>query len=118
MIAIIEGMKILIAIEPVDFRKGIDSLKSLCLECLAVDPFSGTLFVFRNRSATAIKILYYDGCSFWLVLKRLSQGKFPYWPKSPKENITLVQAREFFVLLNAGKPQLAEFPQVWRKLIN
>jgi transposase len=116
MIAIVEQMKILLAIEPIDFRKGIDSLKCLCLNHLNCDPYSGTLFVFRNRSATSIKILFYDGSSFWLVLKRLSSGKFQSWPKSSTEVLSQLQARELFVLLNGGNPAFAQFPQHWRKL--
>lgn len=55
------------AIEAIDGRKGIDSLAQLCLEKLDADPFSGCLFLFRSRSAKAIRILAYDGQGFWLV---------------------------------------------------
>jgi transposase len=41
---------------------------------------SGTLFLFRNRSGTAIKLLTYDGQGYWLCLKRFSQGKLQWWP--------------------------------------
>jgi transposase len=51
--------------------------------CRDTYPFSGALFVFRNRSHTAIKILAYDGNGFWLRLRRLSQGKLPWWPTEP-----------------------------------
>lgn len=66
--------------EAVDGRKGIDSLAALCREKFQADPFSGCLFVFRCRSATAIKVLVYDGQGFWLAQKRLSKGRFPWWP--------------------------------------
>jgi len=59
-------MRILVAIEPADFRKGIDGLAEVCRARLDQDPFQGTVFVFRNRRATAIKILVYDGQGFWL----------------------------------------------------
>ena len=61
MIQITPRMRVLVAVEAVDFRKGIDSLAQLCRDKLAADPFSGCLFVFRSRRATAIKILVYDG---------------------------------------------------------
>ena len=81
MIQITPQMRVLVAIEAVDFRKGIDGLARLCREQLASDPFSGAVFVFRSRRGTAIKLLVYDGRGFWLCQKRLSQGRFPYWPK-------------------------------------
>jgi transposase len=48
-------------VQPADFRRGIDGLARLCQEVLRQDPFSGCVFVFRNRAATAVKILVYDG---------------------------------------------------------
>src|SRR6201986_3185314 len=61
MLQIAPQMRILVAIEPVDLRKGIDGLAELCREKLSADPFSGWLFIFRSRRATAIKLLQYDG---------------------------------------------------------
>ena len=57
MIQITAQMRIVVAVEAVDFRKGIDGLAALCKEKLAGDPFSGWLFVFRSRSLTSIKVL-------------------------------------------------------------
>ena len=62
MIQIAPQMRILLAVEPVDFRKGIDGLAGVCRKVLACDPFGGQVFVFRNRRRTAIKILSYDKC--------------------------------------------------------
>ena len=74
MIQLAPQMRILVAVEPADFRKGIDGLCRICREALSSDPFSGTAFVFRSRRGTAIRILAYDGQGFWLCTKRLSQG--------------------------------------------
>lgn len=57
MIQITPQMRILLAIEAVDGRKGIDSLTRLCQEKPQSDPFSGCLFVFRSRRGTSIRIL-------------------------------------------------------------
>ena len=78
MIQITPQMRILIAVEAVDFRKGIDGLAGVCRNIIRVDPFSGYVFVFRNRRSTAIKILMYDGQGFWLCQKRLSKGCFSW----------------------------------------
>jgi integrase len=71
MIQITPQMRILVAIEAVDGRKGIDSLARLCQEKLQADPFSGCLVFFRSRRGTSIRILVYDGQGFWLAQKRL-----------------------------------------------
>ncbi len=54
MIQLTPQMRILVGVEAVDFRKGIDGLARACREVLAADPFSGGLFVFRNRRQTAL----------------------------------------------------------------
>ena len=64
MLQLTPQMRILVAVEAVDFRKGIDSLAELCRAKLNGDPFSGCLFVFRSRRATSIKVLVYDGQGF------------------------------------------------------
>jgi hypothetical protein len=71
MIQITPQMRILVAVEPADFRRGIDGLARVCKEVLRHDPFSGCVFVFRNRPATALKVLVYDGQGFWLCHKKL-----------------------------------------------
>ena len=70
MLQITPQMKILVAVEPADFRRGIDGLARLCRETLQHDPFAGAVFVFRNRKATALKLLMYDGQGFWLCHKK------------------------------------------------
>ena len=81
MIQITPHMRILVALEPVDFRKGIDGLAALCRQALHTDPMTGTLFVFISRRRHAIKCLVYDSQGFWLAQKRLSQGRFSGWPQ-------------------------------------
>lgn len=80
MITITPHMRILLATEPVDFRKGIDGLAGVCRNILDTDPFAGYLFVFVNKKRTSLKILVYDGQGFWLCQKRLSKDRFEWWP--------------------------------------
>ena len=82
MIQITPHMKILVAVEPVDFRRGLDGLAAVCRQALKADPLSGALFVFTSRRRHAINCLVYDGQGFWLCQKRLSKGKFTGWPKA------------------------------------
>ena len=102
MIQVTPHMRILVAVEPIDFRAGIDGLAGACRRRLEADPFSGAVFVFGNRARTAIKILVYDGQGFWLCCKRLSSGKFGFWPDAATPTRAL-QACELQVLLMAGK---------------
>lgn len=113
MIQISPQMRILLAVEPADFRKGIDALAHLCRLALQRDPFSGALFVFRSRSGKAIRVLTYDGQGFWLCQKRLSQGKFRFWPTGA-DATKMLQAHELQVLLSAGDPQGTQAPPPWR----
>jgi len=113
MIQITPQMRVLVAVEPTDFRRGIDGLARVCKEVLRHDPFGGWVFVFRNRTATALKILVYDGQGFWLCHKRLSSGKFRWWPTGTMSAKTLA-AHQLHVLLSAGNPEATQTAPAWR----
>ena len=114
LIQIAPQMRILVAVEAIDGRKGIDAIAQLCREKLNADPFSGYLFIFRSRSGTAIRILQYDGQGFWLATKRLSKGHFKWWPTGA-EPTRILQAHQAQLLLAAGNPDTEAAP-VWRKV--
>ena len=116
MIQVTPQMRILVAVEPADFRKGIDGLARVCREALRQDPFSGYVFVFGNRCHKAIKILVYDGQGFWLCQKRLSQGRFPWWPPSRSEATQALEAHQLGVLLSGGDPTMARGAAPWRRV--
>ena len=115
MIQLTPQMRILVAVEPADFRKGIDGLARLCKTELSSDPFSGAVFVFRNRRSTAIKALVYDGQGFWLCQKRLSRGRFRFWPQST-DAAKRLEAHELQVLLSAGNPAGATGLSPWKRV--
>jgi transposase len=114
LIQITPQLRILVAIDAVDGRKGIDSLAQLCREKLDADPFSGCLFIFRSRSGRAIRILAYDGQGFWIATKRLSKGRFKWWPTGSEPAQTL-RAHQAQLLLAAGNPDTEAAP-VWRRV--
>ena len=115
MMAVTAQMRVLVCVAAVDFRKGIDGLTRVCREVLSTDPFSGTMFVFRNRRGTAIKILAYDGQGFWLCTNRLSHGRFAWWPTASTPNV-LLSAWELNVLLGNGHPDRAQLAPDWRPI--
>jgi len=75
-------MRLLVAVEPVDFRKGIDGLVAVCRQRLRHDSMSGAVFVFASRNRKSIKLLAYDGQGFWLFPKAAVAGRFTWWPKA------------------------------------
>jgi len=116
MIQLTPQMRVLVAVAAADFRCGIDGLARRCREVLAADPFSGTVFVFGNRRRTAVKLLVYDGQGFWLCHKRLSQGRFRWWPASGEAATAALQAHELTVLLCAGDPSATRAAPMWRRV--
>jgi transposase len=115
MIQITAQMRVLVAIEPVDGRKGIDSLARLCQEKLAEDPFSGCVFVFRSRSGTAIRLLSYDGQGYRLAQRRLSKGRFEWWPEATGTTKPL-EAYEAQLLMAAGHLSRVRAAPMWRRV--
>jgi len=105
MIQLTPQMRILAAVEPVDFRKGIDGLAAVCQHVLQFDAFSGHVFIFRNKKASAIKVLMYDGQGFWLCQKRLSKGRFIWWPGKADAALRPLAVHELQLLIWNGDPQ-------------
>jgi transposase len=116
VIQLVPQLKIFVCIEPQDLRKGIDGLAAVCRQRLDADPFSGALFVFRNRAATSVRLLVYDGDGYWLCTKRLSRGRLSWWPTADASPLCPLAARQLQVLLNNGNPSGASFAPEWRRL--
>lgn len=113
MIQITPQMRVLVAVEPIDGRKGIDSLAAVCRQRLQSDPLSGCVFVFRTRNGASIKVLVYDGRGMWMATKRLSKGRFQWWPRG--ETSCALEAHQALVLLAAGNPEVEAVPP-WRNV--
>ena len=110
MIQLSPQSRIFVAPEPVDFRKGIDGLAAVCRQRLGDNPLEGAVYVFRNRSGTARNFLLYDGQGYWMMLKRLSQGRCAWWPTSADARVSL-SARELMILTWNGNPERAQMAQ-------
>lgn len=107
--------RVFLAVEPIDFRRGIDGIVRLCSSQLRQDPMSGHYFVFHNKRKTDIKVLYYDSQGYCLFQKRLSCGKFTHWPKQNCPLITLTSA-QLQVLIFNGNPALTDDGPVWQRI--
>jgi transposase len=90
---------------PIDFRKQIDGLIMLVSDQLALNPTSGQLFLFRDRTGRKIKMLWWDRNGFWLFYKRLEKGKLKF--PSAKENV-LSMTRDQLSWLLSGLDCLAQ----------
>ncbi len=91
------GVKVLIAMKPVDFRKGMDGLAALVRETLGANPYGGVIYVFRSKRADRVKLLFWDGTGLVLASKRLEQGSFR-WP-SLREGVMRLTPAQFSALL-------------------
>lgn len=115
MIQLTPQSRIFVATEPVDFRKGIDGLAAVCRQRLGDNPLAGAVYVFRNRSGTALKLLLYDGQGYWIMMQRLSTGRFTWWPNSAEARVPL-SARELIILTWNGNPDRAQMAKDWRRV--
>ena len=89
-------VRVYVATQPVDFRKGIDGLALAVQERLGQDPFSGAIFVFRAKRADRVKILAWDRTGMVLVHKRLDAGSF-VWP-AVRDGVMRMSAAQFAAL--------------------
>jgi transposase len=117
MILLTPQMRIFVFKESIDFRNGLDGLIGVTKSLVKEDPFSGALFLFRNKSRTAFKAIIYDGQGFWLFMKRLSEGKFMYWPNDIGDGkCAEMLSRELSVLLWNGDPKRVLMRDDWKKI--
>jgi transposase len=86
------AVRVMVATQPVDFRKGAEGLAALVRETMGADPFSGAVYVFRAKRADRIKLVFWDGTGVVLVAKRLEDGEF-CWPKAQDAMLHLTAAQ-------------------------
>jgi transposase len=95
------SVRILLAREPADMRKGFDGLSHLVQGVLREDPLSGHLFVFRNRRGDRVKLLLWDSDGFLIVYKRLEKGTFRFpAPSDADATSVTVNATDLIMLLD------------------
>lgn len=92
MIALGHGIRVPVALKPVDFREGASGLAALVQAESKADPFSGTVFVFRARRTDRLKLLFWDGTGLCLFAKTLEDGRFR-WPNVVDGSIRLTPAQ-------------------------
>jgi transposase len=93
------SVRIWLGCQPVDLRRGFDALAELVRLHLQADPLSGHVFVFRNKRADRIKLLYWDEDGFVIVYKRLEVGTFRWPAMAPGQQCVRLRAAELTMLL-------------------
>jgi transposase len=107
------SLKVFIALDAIDMRAGINTLRALVAERLKEEARSGALFVFTNRRRTLLKVLHWDGTGLWLMTKRLEQGTF-FWPRAAQEGqVKLELVPEAFAMLTDGIDMHGAKPRGW-----
>jgi transposase len=95
------GVRIWLATQPLDMRRSFDALAEQVRTILAGDPMSGHLFVFRNRSAQRVKILWWDQDGYAIYYKRLERGTFQF-PSGGEKSVAI--SSEQLMKLLSGDP--------------
>lgn len=112
MISLPPGTKVYLAAKPVSMRLGFDGLSALAYAIFSQDPFSGHLFVFRAKSGSYLKALYWDGSGLCLFAKRLEKGRF-VWPPlvdggqvlTPAQLATLIEGMDWRRTITPSPPR-------------
>jgi len=94
------AVRIWLATAPVDLRRSFDRLAAEVREQLLLDPLSGHIFVFRNKRADRIKLLYWDEDGYIIVYKRLEEGVFRWPVTAAGQPSVSIRAAELAMLLD------------------
>jgi transposase len=101
MLTVPRQVKIFVALQPTDMRRGFPGLSGEVQTTLEQDPLSGHLFLFHNRRRDRIKILFWDGDGYVIYYKQISRGTFEFpAPSDPDSRIAQIRASELSMLLD------------------
>jgi len=104
------GLKVVVAAQPIDFRKGVHGLVALVAEALKADPYCGDVFVFRSKRTDRLKLVVWDGSGLILATKWLEGGGFA-WPPI-QDGAVRLSATPFALLLDGLEWRTAAPPPV------
>lgn len=113
MLTLPSSVRIYLAAEPVDLRRGHDGLVALVRNVWRLDPFEGHLFVFLGRRLDRVKILVWDRNGFVVYYKRLSQGRFRMPTISAGATRVSMDATTLAMLLSGIDVKVVRRPSVW-----
>ena len=110
----IRADQVMIMVQPVDMRLGIDGLTSLVQQALQTSACDGRLYLFRNKAGNRLKALYWDGNGVWLCQRRLHECKF-YWPKLGDISMVLSSAQFDALIIGLAWQRIDRpMPRFWQ----
>ena len=117
MLTLPSSVRIYVAAEPVDLRRGFDGLAAATRSIIRRDPMSGHVFAFVNRRKNRIKLLVWDRTGYILLFKRLERGTFriPTQPVAGERHVEL-DAGELGLMLEGLDLRGASRRKRWRRL--
>jgi len=107
------SVRVCLATAPCDMRKSFNSLSNLVTHELGEDPLSRTVFVFINRRADRVKLLYWNGTGLWVLAKRLEKGGFSRPPSSHSGRSKIHLKPEALEMLLSGTDLKDGMARVW-----
>ena len=118
MLSFTGSLKVFVALDPIDMRKGFEGLYGAVSEKLKADIRSGALFAFTNKKRTRLKIIYWDKSGLWLLTKRLEKGTF-CWPRSVEAGATRIanRLREMLHQSESALPPTPRFDPFQRRRV-
>jgi transposase len=98
LISFRSDLKIMLAAQPVDFRKSVHTLSAPVSEALQANPYCGDVFIFRSKRSDRVKLLTWDGSGMVLVTKWLEEGHFT-WPPI-RDGVVSLTATQLSMLID------------------
>ena len=100
MLSLPPSVRLLVATQPVDGRKGIDSLMVIVRDVFGQDPHTGHLFVFSSKRCDRVRIVYWDRSGFAMWMKRLERGRFrPSFSADGRLGASTIEAAELALII-------------------
>ena len=99
MLTLPPSVRIYVALDPVDMRKGFDSLAAIAEHQLQLDPVAGDLVLYVNKRGHLMKLLFHDRSGWALLYKRLEQGTFQLPPVNTDTGRVEIDAGELAMIL-------------------
>jgi transposase len=116
MLSLPPSVRIFVATQPVDGRKGVDSLAALVRSALSLDPLSGHLYVFFSRRCDRVRVVYWDRNGFAMWTKRLERGRFhPMFSEDGRLVASAIEAAELMLLLEGIELSGARHRPRWER---
>lgn len=100
MLSLPPSVRLFVATQPVDGRKGADSLMVIVRDVFAQDPLSGHLFIFFSKRCDRIRVVYWDRSGFAMWTKRLERGRFrPSFSVDGRMTAAAIEAAELALIV-------------------